>query len=228
MFKYLILFVFWVSLGFSQTQGIVSYGVDFVSFSSDTLNANSEELKQYFINRENDSKRFLKGNQTYTKLAFDKNYSSYKIIPSLAIQEDKVLASQALWTEDYFLDINNSQNHVIFELKGKEVLVKYNREVEWEILDEYKTILGFTCQKAISRVGDEFDFRYVEEAWFTTDIPVSTGPHSFHGLPGLILELVFKGRRVYAQEIDFKTEVHLSKYKNTKVFETQRAYRKAR
>ena len=158
MFKYSILFVFWVSLGISQTQGTVSYGVDFVNFSGDTLNANSEELKQYFINRENDSKRFLKGNQTYTKLAFDKNYSSYKIIPSLAIQEDKVLASQALWTEDHFLDISNSQNHVIFELKGKEVLVKYNREVEWEILDEYKTILGFTCQKAISRVGDEFDF----------------------------------------------------------------------
>ena len=228
MFKYSILFVFWVSLGFSQTQGIVSYGVDFVNFSGDTLNANSEELKQYFINRENDSKRFLKGNQTYTKLAFDKNFSSYKIIPSLAIQEDKVLASQALWTEDYFLDINNSQNHVIFELKGKEVLVKYNREVEWEILDEYKTILGFTCQKAISRVGDEFDFRYVEEAWFTTDIPVSTGPHSFHGLPGLILELVFKGRRVYAQEIDFEKEVDLSDYKNIKVFETERAYRRAR
>lgn len=204
MLKYSLLLFFIGCLGFSQTQGTVNYGVDFIGFSSDTLTADSEGLKQYFINSENESKRFLKGNQTYTRLEFDKNYSSYKIIPSLAIQENEVLASQALLTEDYFLDISNSQNHVIFELKGKEVLVKFNREVEWEILDEYKTILGFTCQKAISRVGDEFDFRYVEEAWFTTDIPVSTGPHLFHGLPGLILELVFKGRRVYAQEIDFK------------------------
>ena len=228
MFKYSILFVFWVSLGISQTQGTVSYGVDFVSFSSDTLNENSEEFKEYIINRENDSKRFLKGNQTYTKLAFDKNYSSYKIIPSLVIQENKVLASQALWSNDYFLDIDNIQNYVIGELKGKEVLVKFNRKAEWEILDEYKTILGFACQKAISRVGDKFDPRYVEEAWFTTDIPVSTGPHSFHGLPGLILELVFKGRRVYAQEIDFEKEVDLSDYKNLKVFESQKEYIRAR
>lgn len=228
MLKYFFILYFYSMCLLSQTQGTVNYGVDFVGFSSDTLTAGSEDFKEYILNSENESKSFLKGNQTYTRLEFDKNYSSYKIIPSLAIQENELLVIQALLTNDYYLDINNSQNHLIKELKGKEVLVKFDREVEWEILDEYKTILGFTCQKAISRVGDEFDFTYVEEAWFTTDIPVSTGPHSFHGLPGLILELVFKGRRVYAQEIDFEKEVNLSKFKNIKVFETEKEYIRAR
>lgn len=55
--------------------------------------------------------------------------------------------------------------------------------IEWKIQDEIKTILGYTCQKAIGRLyGRDWS------VWFTMDIPVSEGPWLLIGLPGLILE----------------------------------------
>lgn len=55
--------------------------------------------------------------------------------------------------------------------------------IEWRIQDESKSILGYTCQKA---VGEIYNREWT--VWFTMDIPVSEGPWLLAGLPGLILE----------------------------------------
>ncbi len=55
--------------------------------------------------------------------------------------------------------------------------------IEWQIHDESKSILGYTCQKA---VGELYNREWT--VWFTMDIPVSEGPWLLAGLPGLILE----------------------------------------
>ncbi|MDE6380293.1 MAG: GLPGLI family protein [Muribaculaceae bacterium] len=55
-------------------------------------------------------------------------------------------------------------------------------EMEWEICDSVKTVLGYECVKAAT---DYHGRRWT--AWFTTDIPVPFGPWKLHGLPGLIL-----------------------------------------
>ncbi|MDL2239896.1 GLPGLI family protein [Bacteroidales bacterium OttesenSCG-928-L14] len=57
-------------------------------------------------------------------------------------------------------------------------------QINWQILNERKTILNYSCQKATA----EFRGR-TWEAWFTFDIPISEGPYKFTGLPGLILEI---------------------------------------
>jgi GLPGLI family protein len=55
---------------------------------------------------------------------------------------------------------------------------------EWDIDDSItKEILGYTCRRA------ECDFRgrkYI--AWYSDEIPVSSGPWKFGGLPGFIME----------------------------------------
>lgn len=51
----------------------------------------------------------------------------------------------------------------------------------WKIEDEHQEIMGLTCQKATS--ADTIT------AWFTIDVPILDGPHTYGGLPGLILEL---------------------------------------
>ncbi len=53
----------------------------------------------------------------------------------------------------------------------------------WKITDEQKIIEGLHCTKATSDfLGSNF------EVWFANDIPMSSGPEFYHGLPGLITQ----------------------------------------
>ena len=66
--------------------------------------------------------------------------------------------------------------------------------VEWTITDEQKTHLGHPVTVAFGEVGGER-----MEAWFAPDIPVSSGPAMYGGLPGMILMLSLdEGRTTYA------------------------------
>ena len=83
------------------------------------------------------------------------------------------------------------------------VVVKDELRFEWKLKNEFKEILGFKCQKAISRIS----FRGRKyEAWFTPEIPVTFGPWKVNGLPGLILEFADLDRLIYykAFKIDLK------------------------
>ena len=59
------------------------------------------------------------------------------------------------------------------------------RKCKWKILEEVRTIAGFSCRKATTRINDSV----VVVAFYTDKIPVSSGPEMFAGLPGMILEL---------------------------------------
>lgn len=56
-------------------------------------------------------------------------------------------------------------------------------EMEWEIGDSVKSVLGYECQMATGNYHGR-----TWTVWFTPEIPASFGPWKFHGLPGLILE----------------------------------------
>ncbi|MEO6684208.1 MAG: GLPGLI family protein [Ginsengibacter sp.] len=53
----------------------------------------------------------------------------------------------------------------------------------WELVNEFKTIDNYRCQKAVIN-SDKLKI----EAWFTEQIPIPAGPYNISGLPGLILE----------------------------------------
>lgn len=59
-----------------------------------------------------------------------------------------------------------------------------SRTIEWSVLSEHKTILGFSVQKATCNFAGR---RWT--AFFTKEIPIHDGPYKFYGLPGLILEI---------------------------------------
>lgn len=55
--------------------------------------------------------------------------------------------------------------------------------MEWLLQQEKTEILGYECTKAVTSFrGREY------QVWFTPEIPISSGPWKFNGLPGLILK----------------------------------------
>lgn len=65
----------------------------------------------------------------------------------------------------------------------------------WKLTDEKKQIKNLTLQKATTTWGGRHWI-----AWFTTNLPFPEGPHKFHGLPGLIIEL-FDDKNNYRFEL---------------------------
>jgi len=58
-------------------------------------------------------------------------------------------------------------------------------QYEWKLQSETRTIANFECKKAITKICDSV----VVVAFYTEEIPCSSGPESFGGLPGMILGL---------------------------------------
>ena len=67
-------------------------------------------------------------------------------------------------------------------------------KIEWILLEEKASFLGYTCQKAI---GSFRGRNYT--AWFTSEISVPTGPWKLYGLPGLILSVNDDKKEVFLE-----------------------------
>lgn len=59
-------------------------------------------------------------------------------------------------------------------------------QYQWKMLGEFREIAGFNCRKAATIINDSL---YVI-AFFTEQIPVSSGPEGLKGLPGMVLGVV--------------------------------------
>jgi GLPGLI family protein len=87
---------------------------------------------------------------------------------------------------------------------GQSFLVKdTSRKILWKITDEIREIAGFSCRRANAIIMDSI---YVV-AFYTDRIPVSGGPESFTGLPGMILGVALPHQHVtwFATSVADKT-----------------------
>ncbi len=82
--------------------------------------------------------------------------------------------------------IKKGDETILFE-NMENVKYQYSETVnhKWRLAEEADTtILGYKCYKAyISYSGREYT------AWYAPEIPISSGPYKFSGLPGLIVRL---------------------------------------
>jgi GLPGLI family protein len=148
-------------------------------------------------------------------LSFDKNTSIYKEDEALAAPSAggaMMVVSSLGGSGTLFKDIKNQSFTNQLETFGKQFIIKDRlKPIEWELHSDTKNIGNYTCYKATYTKEIEesmmtfssSDEEQKEEepttapvmktitvtAWYTPQIPVSNGPESYQGLPGLILEV---------------------------------------
>lgn len=92
------------------------------------------------------------------------------------------------------------------DVVGKDSLTMQNK---WEIQpNDQRIIAGYTCQKAVNNGTENVTL------WFTCDIPLSDGPHSFYGLPGQILMVESPMMTLKAEKVelpDYIPEIDMPK-----------------
>ena len=146
-----------------------------------------------------------KDNESYLTTAYEdykKNQPQFKILKStLNFADNKTMFSPVEETtvpsNGFFNDLPaTTQSNIIYtdlltstSITQKKVfeetfLVKDStRKINWKITSEMKDIAGYSCRRANALIMDSV---YVV-AFYTDKIPVSGGPESFTGLPGMIL-----------------------------------------
>ena len=82
-----------------------------------------------------------------------------------------------------FSNLKERKKLELLEFMSREFLVESDMEMlPWKLTNQQRTILDYICMSATLMKEDENIV-----AWFTPQIPVSTGPAEFIGLPGLVL-----------------------------------------
>lgn len=101
----------------------------------------------------------------------------------------------------------NSTVHSNYIMVQNMFIVETNDKINWNLVDETKTIGGYKLQKATAKYGGRN-----WTAWFTKEISLNEGPYKFKGLPGMIFE-------IYDDKDNFKFSL-VKSYKLSKTYDT--------
>ena len=84
-----------------------------------------------------------------------------------------------------YCDLKNNQRIEQRDFMQRKFLIESDLKApDWKITGNQKKILSYPCQEATRQDSD----RKIT-VWFTAAIPISYGPSSYTGLPGLVLEV---------------------------------------
>ena len=120
------------------------------------------------------------------KLYFSDNKSLYTY-PS----ESENDGSYSWNKTDYriYRDYEAEKHTDIIEMVGKTYIIEDSIVApKWKVMNKIKEIAGYMCMMAVTE--DTIKKQKIT-AWFADNLPLSTGPEQYGGLPGLIMELDF-------------------------------------
>lgn len=140
------------------------------------------------------------------KLSFQGNESNWE--PIKESYDPMVTQLLTIGMLDYqnkaYQNLEKNEAKSFFEIAGSKVNIKDSLlNITWKITNEYREIAGYECRRAN---GLTLDSVYVV-AFYTDQIPTSSGPSMMHGLPGMILGLVVPEQHfnIYATSVDMQT-----------------------
>lgn len=133
-------------------------------------------------------------NKFRSKLYFNSNQSLF--VPN---KEDNDNAKGGYYAQnvtqinEVSTDFKSEQFTTKKKVFEEEFLVKDSlRKIDWKITSEVRNIAGYNCRRANALIMDSI---YVV-AFYTDQIPVSGGPESFTGLPGMILGIALPSEHI--------------------------------
>lgn len=182
------------------TEGVVTYKEEFKNPKAAEIRQKLEELGFNTDVPDVDI--------SYKTLYFNEKESVYRQKP--ISKEERLKEEQAFRNGGGGIRIMNTQvddnnayyrainNHTTIESKvfmGKQFLIEKEEEKrEWKVTGRTEQLGQYQVLEAILKLGDD-----TVQAWFTPQIPVSTGPHSYGQLPGLILRVqVNNGEQIFS------------------------------
>lgn len=141
---------------------------------------------------------------------------------------NSILKLRDLWPVVSMKDIGN--NKIIYQNQARS---KYQYEeqqpfLNWVLGNDKKKILGYDCKSATVEYRGR---SYL--AWYTSEIPINTGPYIFNNLPGLILEINDTSNRFHflaveinknPMDIYLRNEESILEVTRDKFREIQKAY----
>ena len=184
--------------------------------------------------------RMPKSRTDQFELLFSPEHSLYQFLPNAAADEGggtfagggMVIQMRMNTNEVSYVNYASGTRVDQREVMEKNFVVTDTvQKLQWKLSDETKTILNFTARKATAcniatrprttMENGEMKREMITDtvpvvAWYTTEIPVPTGP-SFQGqLPGLILELDMNKGQTVIKAVEFSPKVALNKIKEPK------------
>ncbi|GAA4795886.1 GLPGLI family protein [Olivibacter ginsenosidimutans] len=193
LIKITILFLFFVQVTYGQNvrfvnQGTIEYEkrVNMYAKITKRINkSNSSWMKQIYDEYKRTQPQFQ---STKATLSFSSDASLYEPAEANPMQGNNFLSNdptinlkKVIYT-DFKSGISTSEKNLYEETF---LVEDTTRKIQWKITDETREIAGYDCRRANALVMDSI---YVV-AFYTDQIPVSGGPESFTGLPGMILGL---------------------------------------
>lgn len=144
----------------------------------------------YISKQKRDRAMYMWGSRSewkqYMELYFSPRMSKYEE------SEEKAEPDMEGWSyrkEAFYMTFNYNEktlHHVMTLLAKSYILNDTLHTPNWKMLNDMKEVAGHVCMNA--SCTDTLRKQHVE-AWFALDLPVSSGPDRFVGLPGLVLEV---------------------------------------
>ncbi|MCH2233327.1 MAG: GLPGLI family protein [Crocinitomicaceae bacterium] len=180
----LILALLSTVFGFAQSEGEIIYTTKIDMWAGLPDDENGAMIRQYMPQYQTMQSRLL---FNATSSIYSNDMGESKNEPDLNnTEEDNVQIEIRMDNplEIIYSDLETNTTIEQRDLMDKKFLIKDSIQAsKWKITAESKEVSGYNCLKAFL-INDQEDEIF---AWFTPQIPVSTGPGGMGGLPGLIM-----------------------------------------
>ena len=207
--KIIVIITFTTCVNFAYCQdvnecvsGIVEYEILIDGVSSiDTISNMSQRRMFKRVRSILDSKTFI--------LKFNTNESLLQSQKSMSIKnddDDPVLRIADLLAKNskiYYKNIDKQIKLKQIEFSGEMLIIDQGFNlINWNITNESKQILGFTCFRATTQIKEHNNITketriFTPEVWFCPSINFPFGPIGLDGLPGLVLEGSVNNKLIY-------------------------------